>query len=55
MVVIALPMFLVVAAFARLSRGSWRPWPSRRNGRRSIVSEAREAAETYVGFAFVGW
>jgi hypothetical protein len=55
MVAVALPLLLVVATIGRLSGWWWRPWPPGREGYRSIFSEAKEAAETYIGFAFVGW
>lgn len=55
MVAVGFLLFLGPAAIARLSGWRWRPWPPGREGYRSIVAEAREAAETYVVFAFLGW
>jgi light-harvesting complex 1 beta chain len=55
MVTIGFLILLVPAAIARVSGWRWRPWPPGPEGYRSIVSEAREASETYVLFAFLGW
>lgn len=55
MVAAVFVLLLVPAAIGRLSGWSWRPWPPGREGYRSIVGEARGAAETYVSLAFLGW
>lgn len=55
LVLVGFLLLLVPAALARLSGWRWRPWPPGREGYRSVVGEAREAAETYIVFAFLGW
>ena len=47
-------LFLVPAALGRLTGWRWRPWPPGPGGYRSVVSEARSAAGTYIPFAFLG-
>ncbi len=47
-------LFLVPATVAWLTGWRWRPWPPGPEGYRSIVSEARAAAGTYVPYAFLG-
>lgn len=47
-------LLLVPATIASLSGWRWRPWPPGREGYRSILGEAKEAAQTYVVFAFRG-
>jgi hypothetical protein len=48
-------ILLVPAAIASMTGWRWRPWPPGPDGYRSFVSEAKEAAQTYILFAFVGW
>ena len=55
MVALAFPVMLVMAAIARLSGWRWQPWPPGPMGYRSIVTEAKEATVTYIGFAFASW
>ena len=55
LVAAAFLILLVPAALGRLSGWRWQPWPPGRQGYRSIVGEAREAAETYVTMAFLGY
>jgi len=53
MVALAFPLLLGVALIARLSGWRWQPWPPGRDAYRSVFHEAKAAAETYIGFAFV--
>lgn len=55
MVLLGFLLLLVPATIARLSGWRWQPWPPGREGYRSIIGEAKEAAETYITFAFLGW
>jgi len=55
MVALGFVILLVPAAIGRLTGWRWHPWPPGRQGYRSIFGEAREAAETYILFAFLGW
>lgn len=55
MVTAAFLLLLLPATVARLSGWRWQPWPPGPDGYRSIVGEAREAAQTYIVFAFLGW
>jgi len=55
MLVVGFLFFLVPATIGSLSGWRWCPWPARPEGRGSIVSEARNAADTYIPFAFMGW
>jgi hypothetical protein len=48
-------LLLVPATIASLSGWRWRPWPPGRQGYRSIIAEAKDAAETCVVFSFHGW
>ncbi len=47
-------LFLVPATVGRATGWRWRPWPPGPDGYGSIVSEARQAADTYVPIAFTG-
>ncbi len=55
MLVAGFLLCLVPAAAASLTGWRWSPWPAGPQGRGSIVSEARAAAEAYVPLAFMGW
>ena len=46
-------VFLVVALVSRLLPGSWRPKLAGARAQRTILGEAREAADTFVPFAFM--
>ncbi|MBT8447253.1 MAG: light-harvesting protein [Gammaproteobacteria bacterium] len=46
-------VFLVVAIVSRLLPRSWRPRLPGARARRTIIGEAREAADTFVPFAFM--
>jgi len=48
-------LLLVPATLARLSGWRWQPWPPGPHGYRSIVAEARSAADTHIPFGFMGW
>ncbi len=54
MVIVGTLLLLLPAAVARLSGWRWQPWPSRPGGYGPVLREAREAAETYILFAFLG-
>jgi len=54
MLAIAFVLMLVPAALGRLTGWRWHPWPPGPDGFRSVVSEARAAAETYVPLGFMG-
>jgi hypothetical protein len=54
MVVLAMPLFVGIALAARLTGKRWQPWPAGVR-RRSVWSEAKDVAESNLGFAFVGW
>ncbi|WP_051630750.1 hypothetical protein [Afifella pfennigii] len=45
--------FLVVSVFARLLPPHWRPFPPGPNGPRSVIEDARVAANTTIPFAFM--
>ena len=55
MVALGFLLLLVPVAVARLCGWRWQPWVSSRSEQRSILGEAKEAAETYITFAFLGW
>ena len=46
-------VFLVVAIVSRLLPSRWRPRLPGTRARRTILGEAREAADTFVPFAFM--
>jgi hypothetical protein len=48
-------LFLVPAAVGAITGWRWSPWPAGPEGRRSVVGEARAAAEAYVPLGFMGW
>ncbi|MBZ8132205.1 hypothetical protein [Afifella sp. IM 167] len=50
---VSFSFFLVVCVFARLLPPQWRPFPPGPNGRRSVIDEARAAANTTIPFAFM--
>ncbi len=52
--VVSVFLFLVVAVVARLLPSSWRPWGAGPNGRRSVIEEAKAAANKSIPFAFMG-
>jgi hypothetical protein len=47
-------VFLLVASIARLLPRSLRPWSSAQKERRSVVDEAKAAANRFLPFAFMG-
>jgi light-harvesting complex 1 beta chain len=47
-------VFLVVASIARLLPRGLRPWSSAGQARRSVIDEARAAANRFLPFAFMG-
>jgi hypothetical protein len=47
-------VFLVVAIVARLFPRSLRPWASSADERKSVVAEAKDAANRFIPFAFMG-
>ena len=55
MLTVAFLLLLVPATIARLTGWRWRPWPAGPEGYRSIVSEARSAADSCVPAGFMGW
>ncbi|MBK1624324.1 MULTISPECIES: hypothetical protein [Hyphomicrobiales] len=52
-VMVSFAFFLVVCIIARLLPPQWRPFPPGPNGRRSVIEEARVAANTTIPFAFM--
>jgi len=52
--VVSVFLFLVVAVLARLLPSSLRPWVSAPNERKSVVEEAKAAANRFIPFAFMG-
>ena len=55
LVAVSLVFFLVLATLARLTRWKYEPWPQPVAGSRSLLQEAREAAESYIALSFLGW
>jgi len=55
MLLVGFVFFLVPATIGSLSGWRWCPWPAGPQGRGSIISEARSAADSYIPFAFMGW
>lgn len=55
MLKVAFVVLLVPATLAWLTGWRWRPWPAGPEGYRSVVSEARSAADSVVPVGFMGW
>lgn len=47
-------IFLIVAVVARLLPPQWRPYPLGAEGSRSIINEAKTAANTFIPLVFMG-
>ena len=54
MLMLGFLLFLLPATIGRLTGWRWRPWPPGSKGYRSIIGEARAAAETYIPLGFTG-
>jgi hypothetical protein len=52
--VVGFAIFLMVGVVTRLLPSHWRPHPPGPEGFRSIVSEAKAAANMFIPFAFMG-
>jgi len=52
--VVSVFLFLIVGVIARLLPRSLRPWGSRSTEGKSVVEEAKAAANRFIPFAFMG-
>jgi hypothetical protein len=51
---ISVVVFVALGAIARMLPRDLRPWRSARPGRRSLIAEAKAAANRFIPFAFMG-
>jgi hypothetical protein len=51
---ISVVVFVAVGAIARMLPRGPRPWKSERPRRRSLIAEAKAAANRFIPFAFMG-